>query len=148
MSEQRIRGQEIQIRVVAAGKLERTFTAFENFTWTCNTEIIRKGYLGETSDRADEIYKGQTVEFSFDPESTDALAFIQLIVDRAARRTALSDSQINVSFVAAFPSGKRPKVTITDVKFRDPGWNMANRDSYIGQKMSGQASSRPLISGL
>lgn len=146
MSEQRIRGEEIQVRVVAAGQIQRTFTAIENFTWTVNTEVIRKGYLGETSDRADEIYKGQSVEFTFDPESPDALTFIQLIADRASRRVA-SSQKINISFVAAFPSGKRPRVTVNDLKFRDPGWNAANRDSYVGQRMSGQTGERPNISG-
>ena len=31
MPENRIRGEEIQVRVVAGGNLERTFTAVENF---------------------------------------------------------------------------------------------------------------------
>ncbi len=128
----RIRGQETQIRITQGGQLQRTLTAIENATFTVMMDILRKGYLGETTDRRDDIYKGCKFEFSFDPESKDPFVMVGTLRDRAQRRTAQAQSQINAVFIANFPNGQRPRITIPDLKFQDPSLAFANRDSYVG----------------
>jgi hypothetical protein len=134
----RLRGQEIQVRVTKNGVLQRTMTAVESLTWTPKVDILRKGYLGETTDRRDDIYKGSAIEMTIDPESQDAFTLIQLIRDRASRRTAQSDAHINIVFTANFPNGQRPRVTLPDVKFQDPSITVQSRDAYVGMRLSGE----------
>lgn len=137
----RIRGQESQVRLTRNGVLERTMTAIESFDWIVNVDILQKGYLGETGDRLDEIYKSTSYTLKFDPESSDAFTLIQLVRDRAQRRTAQANAHINLVFVANFPNGQRPKITLPDVKIKDPGMGFTNRDAYVGATLSGMCES-------
>lgn len=135
----RIRGQEVQIRITLGGRLQRTITAIENATWTVMMDILRKGYLGETTDRRDDMYKGTKFEFSFDPESKDPFILVRTLRDRAQRRTSQASAQVNATFTCNFPNGERPKVTIPDLKFQDPTLGFANRDSYAGFRFQTEA---------
>lgn len=148
MPEQRIRGEQVQIRVTTNGVLERTITAIESMTWTVNTAVISKGYLGENTERKDEIYKGQKIELSFDSESADGILLMALIADRAARRSAATNQVINIIFVANYPNGQRPRVTVQDVKFEGPSLGMQNRESYVSQRLVGESGKMPLIGGV
>lgn len=135
----RIRGQEIQIRLTRNGVLERTLTAIKSLTFTPKMDILREGYLGEKTDRRDNIYRGAAVELTFHPESSDALSLIAFIVARAKRDAPEATSHVNVVFVAAFPNGQRPRISVPDVKFGDIPFNMPARDQYVDMKLSGEA---------
>lgn len=135
----RLRGQEVQLRLTQAGKLLRTITAIENATWTVLMDILRKGYLGETTERRDDMYKGTKFEFGFDPESKDPFIMVGLLRDRAQRRTSQASAQVNAVFTCNFPNGQRPRVTIPDLKFQDPSLAFANRDSYAGFRFQCEA---------
>jgi|SRR5215831_7456233 len=135
----RVRGQEVQIKITQAGKLQRTLSAIESATFTVMIDILRKGYLGETTDRRDDIYKGCKFEFSFDPESNESLILVATLRDRAQRRTAQAAAQVNAVFIANFPNGQRPRITIPDLKFQDPTLSFANRDSYVGFRFQTEA---------
>lgn len=140
MPELRIRGSETALRVTSGGIIQRTFTAIENWTWTVFSEILQKGYVNETTDRYDTIYKGTGIDFNLDPQSADSFLLMQTIADRGARRGAQSDTQINVAFTANFPDGRRPRVVITDLNIADPSIGAQNRDAYVSQKLNGKAS--------
>lgn len=140
MADLRLRGDGMQLRVTAGGVIQRTWTAIENFTWTVFSEILQKGYAGETSDRYDTIYKGTGFDFNLDPEDASAFNLMQLIADRGARRGAAASQQLNIAFVANFPNGQRPRVIIPDISIADPSMGFANRDAYVGQKLNGKAS--------
>ncbi len=135
----RIRGQEILIRIVAANQLLRTLTAIKSLTWTPKFDILKEGYLGEVTDRRDDIYRGSAIELEFHPESADAFVLIKLLRDRAQRRTAQAAARVNVLFTAQFPNGDRPKLTVPDVKFSDVPMSMTARDQYVGIRLSGEA---------
>lgn len=136
--ELRIKGQEIQVRLTKGGDLVRTLTACESLTFTVKVDILRKSYLGETTDRRDEIYRGVALELSWDAESADVLDILQAIADRASKRTAAGDAQINVTFSIAF-QGKRARISVPDLKFQDPGLSVSGRDQYVPFKISAEA---------
>lgn len=134
----RIRGQETQVRITLNNQILRTITAVESLTITANVSLLEKDYLGETTTRLDEIFKGASFEMSFDPESTDFLKLVQAIVDRASRRTAQSNVHINIVATFTFPNGQRPRVTIGDCKFNDIPVTSGGRDQYTNVKLSGK----------
>ncbi len=127
----RVRGAEVQVRLTRNNALEKTLTAVKSFTFEAMLEIKQEGYLGETNDRFDDIYKGCSGNLVFHPESQDAWTLVAFVRDRAARRSAQSDHRINIKFVANLPDGTRPSITIPDVKFSNIPMNSPARDQYV-----------------
>lgn len=144
----RARGQETQLRVTLNGQIQRTFTAVESLTITPNIEKLQKGYLGDSSDRLDEIYKGCSFDFSMDPEGGEMFKLIDTIIDRAARRTAQSAVHINIIATFSFPNGQRIRWTLPDVKFQDIPVSIGGRDQYVNGKFSGACEAKPLLAGV
>ena len=136
--ELRIKGQEIQVRITQGGDLKRTLTAVESLTFTVKVDILRKSYLGETTDRRDDIYRGVALELSIDSESPDVIDLLTAIRDRASRRTAASETQVNVTFSMAFQQ-KRKRISIPDLHFQDPGLSVSGRDAYVPLKLTAEA---------
>lgn len=144
----RARGQEVQLRVTLNGQIQRTFTAVENLTITPNIEMLQKGYLGDSSDRLDEIYKGCSVEWSMDPEGGEMFQLIDTLIDRAARRTAQSAAHVNIVATFNFPNGKRIRWTLPDVKFGDIPVSVPGRDQYVNGKFTAKCEGKPLLAGV
>lgn len=138
-TELRLKGQESQIRITQGGILQRTLTAIENLTATVMSDIIRKAYLGETTERKDDIYKGIKVEFGFDVMSKEPFVMVAALRDRMQRRTAQANSQVNLVFIANLADGTRPRITIPDLKFQDPALAIQNRESYAGFRFQCEA---------
>lgn len=135
----RVRGAEVQFRLTRNGTLEKTLTAVKSFTFEAMIEVKQEGYLGETNDRFDDIFKGCSGNVVFHPESQDAWTLIAFIRDRAARRSPQSNHRINVKFVANLPDGTRPSITIPDLKFENIPLNAPARDQYVETTLSFKA---------
>ena len=80
--ELRLRGQEVQLRITQGGTILRTLVMIENLTWTVLAEILRKSYLGQTTEMKDDIYKGTKVEFGFDVTSKEPFIMVRTLRDR------------------------------------------------------------------
>lgn len=140
MAEQRIRGEQVQFRITRGGVLQRTLTAVNSLTLTALVETVKKGYLGETTERVDEIYKGCTLEVAFDVESPDAWDLIAAIRDRAVARRYDATTIITCTMVGTFANGVRRRFTIPDVKSGNLPIAVTGRDAYVGQTLSFAAS--------
>lgn len=127
MANQRIKGQEVEISIVADGKT-RTFTDIQSADFSSETETLAEGYLGEKSDRYDEIYKGYSGSVSMHNSSDEILDFLSLIKDRAQRRTP--GIVINVKMTLAFPSGLRRRIIMQDAFFDASGISFGSRTDY------------------
>ena len=55
---QRIKGQEVETLIVVDGAPRDTITDIRSFEFAFQTEIMSEGYLGETTERKDSIFKG------------------------------------------------------------------------------------------
>jgi len=137
--ELRLRGQEVQLRITQGGVILRTLVMIENLTWTVLAEILRKSYLGQTTEMKDDIYKGTKVEFGFDVTSKEPFVMVRTLRDRMARRTAQANAQVNLRFTCNMADGTRPRVTIPDLKFQDPSFALQNRESYGGFRFQCEA---------
>lgn len=135
----RIRGQEVQIRLTRNGVLERTLTAIKSLIFTAKFNLLSEGFLGETTNRRDEIYQGCGVALEFAPESSDAWSLIDFVRTRASRRGDQAQFRINVAFVGNFPNGQRPRITIPDLKFGDMPISITGREAYVGQTLTAEA---------
>ena len=83
----RLKGQELEIRILVDGVLQDAFTAQVSFDDSIKTELKEQGYLGEKTNRHDEVYNGTDFNLKMHVESNKWMTFQKLITDRAQRIT-------------------------------------------------------------
>jgi hypothetical protein len=130
---QRARGQETQILIVRDGQLEDTLTNIRNFNFEHQLDIQSVGYLGEKSERKDEIVKGVKGDLELHLHSQSWFAFVQAILKRATRETP--DVVFNITSVVSFPNGTVFSMTFPDVKFGTIPHTTSERSEYLTVKL-------------
>lgn len=111
----RIKGQEVSLLFVANGTPLATVTGFKSCEFEFMLDRLQEGYLGETSDRFDDILKGLRISAELHVENQDVFLFLQQVIDRATRRNA--NVKINLQATLNFPNGDRPKLYANDLFF-------------------------------
>jgi hypothetical protein len=134
---QRIKGQEVSILITTDGNLEDTLVDIQNFTLEAEFEIKSQGYLGEKSNRKDEVYNGCKFDFELHIHKQDWFVFQQKIKDRAQRN--IPDTTFNITGVFAFPNGDTPTMLIPDCYFGPNPLNITSRGDYVKVKIAGEA---------
>lgn len=135
---QRIKGQEISIVVVAGGEVVNTMTAIQNFNINAKFELIEQGYLGETTQRYDEIFNGCAFDFELHIEEQNLLLFQKQVEGRARRTTP--DIEFNIVATMLFPNGDTPIVTLPNVNFGEIPKGVGSRKDYVKVKIQGACS--------
>lgn len=128
MGASRIKGIDVEVRIVSDGELEATLTAIQSFEIEDQLEILSEGFLGEGSKRKDEIYNGVRGRFTMQSESQDYFTFNQKVIDRAKRRTP--SVQFNIVATLLYPNGDTPRISIPDVSFGSMPFAFSDRQSY------------------
>lgn len=143
MPEQRLKGQEVEIMLIVGGEAKTTITAIKNFEVSGMLEILREGYLGETTDRRDEIYRGVKGRMEVHFENSEMLLLARSIADRARRR--VPGSRINVKATLNFPNGERPIIVVPNAFFGEFPMNAGDRASYVGTSVDFEAEDYRLL---
>lgn len=136
--DQRAKGQETEVLLVLDGKVQNTITTIKSFEIAFQLEILKEGYLGETTDRRDEIFRGVRGKLELHINNQDIFDLVQSVVDRAQRRT--SGVKVNVKSTINFPNGQRPRIIIPDVSFGEVPLNFAGRSDYGTVSLDWEAS--------
>jgi hypothetical protein len=132
MSAQRIKGQEVSIIITKGGDLEAELTDIKSCEFTPDFEIKAQGYLGEKTNRHDEVYNGVKGSLDLHIHSGDVFDFIQAVKDRAQRNQP--DLVFNISGIFAFPSGEVRTMSIPDAKFGAVPISTNDRGDYTEVK--------------
>lgn len=141
---QRIKGQEVEVLLVVDGTPQSTITTVRNFELGIQTEILREGYLGETTDRRDSIFRGVRGRMELHIENATIFTFLKSVVDKARRRTP--GTRINLKATLNFPNGDRPRVLVPDVEFGEFPLNFGSRSDYGAITLEFEASEYQVIS--
>jgi hypothetical protein len=143
MPSNRIRGQEVSVLLVVDGAPEAALTNVQNFEITLDLEKQEEAYLGETSNRYDEMYKG--LSFKMDVHNSDPglFDFFDAVKSRAQRQTP--GVQVNVKATLQYPSGDRRRVIIQDVYFEPMGLSFGGRMEYGSTSVAGSAAEYRVI---
>lgn len=134
---QRLKGQEVAILITQDGALQDSLTDIQNFNMTAQFEIKSQGYLGEKTNRKDEIYNGCKFDMELHLHKQDWFAFQFAIKQRAQRNTP--DTMFNITGVLSFPNGQTPTVLIQDVHFGEQPLAISSRGDYVKVKLEGEA---------
>ena len=127
---QRIKGQEVTLSFVTPDGRAEGLADIQSFEAEIQLEILREGYLGDTVERRDDIYKGVSGRCELHMESADYFAFTQLVQDRAERRTA-AGGKFNATASFAFPNGTRARITFENIFFDALPLRVSDRASYV-----------------
>ena len=143
MADQRIKGQETEVIFIANGEPQDNLTAVRSFEVAAQMEILREGYLGETTDRRDDVYRGIRGRMEIHLENQSILNFWRTIIDRARRREP--GIRINVKSTLFFPNGQRPLIILPDVFFGELPMTFPDRASYLTSTFDFEADDFQLI---
>jgi len=116
--------------------LQDALTDVQDFNSEAELEIKSQGYLGEKSNRKDEIYNGVKFDLSLHMHTQDPFLFQFNIVQRAKRITP--DTLFNISGVFSFPGGDQPVFLYPDAKFGSQPLAVSSRGDYVKLKISGE----------
>lgn len=129
-----MKGQETTISVVAGGQLRDELGNVQSFDFEDEYEMLKEGYLGEFSQRFDEVFMGVTGKMEIHLSKAEYFQFRQMIKDRAQRKTP--DVQFNITSVVSFPNGQVKTILFPDVKFGNLSHTFPSRKDYAKVSMS------------
>lgn len=138
---QRIKGQETRVTVVSPAGTEDSIGSggVSSFELEFKTEVLSEGYLGETTERKDDIFRGVGFRMEIHLDRQSYLQFVQRVTDRSQRRTP-ADARFNIITALQFPNGQRPRVLLEDVFFGPLPVNIGGRDEYVSATIEGECS--------
>lgn len=125
---QRIKGQEVEIVMLVNGEPKDNFALARSLEFAFKTELLQEGYLGETTDRYDTIYKGIRGKLEFHLDRPDVFDVIRGIVNKARRREP--GTIFNIKATLNFPNGRRARTVIRDAEFGELPINFGSRADY------------------
>lgn len=129
MADQRLKGQEVQIQVTQDGAVLSAFNAIASFNDNQKSEKIEQGYLGETTNRHDDIYNGFDGSFDFHMENSQWTAFSAAVIARQRRQQP--SIVFNVIRVDLYPNGETFTRTYLDVMFGPLPNTIGSRGDYV-----------------
>lgn len=140
MTEARLKGQEISIRCLQDGQLIVSLDSIASFNDEVALEIKEDGFLGEPTNRFDEILNGYGGDFEMQVTNTGYLGWQAAIIARAQRRTP--GIVFNVVRTDLYPSGDSAIFTYRDVKWGAMPTSVGARGEYQKIKAAFKCSDR------
>ncbi len=142
---QRIKGQETSLIFTSSEVgLETSLSDIQSHTMELQMDILSEGYLGETTERKDDIFKGFHGKIEAHVEKAEYFRFLTRIVDRARRRTP-ADGQFNCATTLAYPSGETIRVLFQDIYFGSPNVDIGSREDYVKVSFEYECSNYKVI---
>lgn len=142
---QRIKGQEVSVLAIVNGNVQAALTDVRSCEFAAQMEILREGYLGETTDRRDDIYRGVRGRMEIHFESSDVFAFWRTVIDRARRQVA--GVRINIKATLNFPDGDRPILVLQDVYFGELPMTFGSRSDFGTASLEFEAQDFTVVQG-
>jgi hypothetical protein len=137
VSDQRLKGQETELRLIVDNEVQDTITDIRSFEMGIQLEILKEGYLGETTMRRDEVFNGVTGKMELHFENEDIFTLFQTIVDRARRRQP--GTKINAKTSVRFPNGQNKVIMISNIFFGEIPLNFPGRAEYATTSLNFEA---------
>lgn len=127
---QRIKGQEVTLVWTTPDGSAEGLEDVSSLEAELQFDILKEGYLGESVDRRDDIYRGVTGRAELHLESAKYFEFTQKVQDRAERRSAAA-GKFSATASFAFPNGDRARITFEDIFFGALPIRVNDRGSYV-----------------
>ncbi len=143
MGAQRLKGQEVSVIIIQDSVPLDAITDIRSFEFSFELEQKDDGYLGETTNRKDSVFKGISGRMELHTSNKKVFSLIQSAVDKARRRTP--GVRINIKAAFKYPNGDQARITITDVEFGAFPINASSRSDFVTVGVSFSASEARVI---
>lgn len=142
MADPRLKGQEISVRIINAGVVVGEIDSVANLNEQTMLEIKEAGYLGETTNRFDEILNGFGGDMEINLTRANWIQLELAIIARARRDTP--DVKFNVVVTDLYPNGESTIKTYIDVSWGEIPRSTPGRGDYVKPKLQFKCSERPV----
>ena len=132
---QRLKGEDTVITFTGPDGSEDGLSDISSFEAELQFDILKEGYLGETTDRRDDIFRGVTGSIDINISSADYFRFTQRVQDRAENRGA-AGGQFDAQVSFNFPSGERVRLSFENIFFGNLPISASDRASYVSATIS------------
>jgi hypothetical protein len=140
---QGIKGQDTVIQVIKGGSVEKSLTSVKDFSIQFDISILSTGYIGETTERKDEVFRGVSGKITVDWTDPNIVDFVDSLVKRARRE--LPYFSVNIMSTITDANGDAKRIIIPDAFFENPDANMTGRDAYMETTLTFQASEYTIL---
>ena len=138
MPSYRVRGQEVSVQVVQNGRIVAELTDVKSFDVEFQMDVMKEGYLGEFTDRRDDMFKGISGKIEFHIENNAPFDFINAIVQRSQSR--VKGTQFNVQSTINLPNGQVKRLLVNDIFFSNVPVNVSGRSDYVTNSLPYEAA--------
>jgi len=138
MPSQRLLGQNVALIIIQDSAPIQEISCIRSFSFTYEQELKDEGYLGETTNRKDSVFKGMKMDMELHTNNNKVFQLIQSAVDKARRRTP--GTRINIKCTLTWPNGDIARVTFPDVEFGAFPINANSRTDYVTVKLEAACS--------
>ena len=135
---QRILGQNTVVSIIVNSAPQTEINSVRSFSFNYELELKDEGYLGESTNRKDSVFKGIKFDMEMHLANNAAFQLIKTAIDKAQRRTP--GVRINVKTSLTWPNGDRAVVVFNDVEFGPFPVNTNSRTDYVTVKLEGACS--------
>ena len=125
----RLKGQETSVSLVSADGTEESVADVKSFDVQFDRDILSEGYLGQTTEQKDDIFKGVSGKLEFHVRQAEFLDLIGRMNEKTKRR--LPGEQFEIVSTLTFPNGDRRRIIIPDAKFGAIPISAPSRDDYV-----------------
>lgn len=125
----RIKGQEVTVTLVSSSGVEQAVADVKSMDIQFDRDILSEGFLGQTTEQKDDIFKGVSGKIEFHSRDESVLDLTQRINDKTKRR--LPGETFQVVATLAFPNGVRRRIIIPDVSFGAIPISIGSREDYV-----------------
>lgn len=138
MPSQRLLGQNVSLIIIQDSAPIQEISCIRSFSFTYEQELKDEGYLGETTNRKDSVFKGMKMDMELHTNNNKVFNLIQSAVDKARRR--VPGTRINIKCTLTWPNGDTARVTFPDVEFGAFPINANSRTDYVTVKLEAACS--------
>ncbi len=136
MPQQRLRGQETIVTILANGDVLTKIAAIKDCEITFKLEVKVEQFLGETAPRPDMIYMGCTVKLTGQLDNKAFFKLVDIIVKRARRQLG-PGTRVDIGTTFRFDNGEIVTCIFPDLAFADIPLNIGGRDEYAEWTLDG-----------
>jgi len=129
----RLMGQDTKILIVVANQPVDAIAAVKDFSFEFEQETKDEGYVGETTNRKDAVFKGVKGSFTMHLTSKAEILWVQQIINKSRNRG--TGPTVNVKTTLNFPNGDVVRYVFPDVEFGSFPFNVGGRSDFVSVKV-------------
>jgi hypothetical protein len=125
----RLKGQETAVSFVSANGTEESVADVKSFDIQFDRDILSEGYLGQTTEQKDDIFKGVSGKLEFHVREADFLTLVRRMNEKTRKR--LPGEQFEIVSTLTFPNGQRQRIIVGNAMFGAIPVSAPSRDDYV-----------------